>query len=721
MCDKLALQYFEYDASEARHAAPSRTCKIKCLSCNHEIKYDGSTGNLIKHLRTNPHIHSNALQHYFEQKKDRTPSARKRKYDYNYVQQPQSISSTSPTLTPCTTTTSPIQLATDFNNYLLKLETLTNCQQLDVFDRKPFDDLLTTWICVDPSTSMFALESSHLKELLFNLNPGYTPLTRRQLVHDCVPKLYSTVQTKIKNILNKCDSVNILCEVCSNSNGKLVVTLSSKSIDSNWSPVKHVLKCFRLNLNPSSVKDICDLIFRKFNECMSEYQIENKVLKVITDDGSGLLKILNDFRSKLLLPIDESSIDDLLAHQITNSCHGFGLDDGDVDADYDDDDDCITFDDDLNIFDGEEINPSKIADDFANMDFGSGRYVCAANKIQKVINDTIRFNEFEELLAKCRNIFLKAQNVQSFRLKLHNLKKTCSNPMGFSSVYMLVKAVLSLTNKEFEDLMMARNLNVRLTVLDREKLQELSELFEDLYICLNHITNSEGHVTISKILPAIRTVLHHLTNRAFKHFDEIRIDLVKSIESNFSYLESDYIFGIASMLDPNYSLSWSPLSQRKVWFDRLKAMVTMEVERNQAKSERTEQDPSRHDTSLSIANSSAKWIITFQDDYENELDKIEKCLNNFLFKCKNIKNNNGIAPNGGSQQDQVDVHIDPLKFWKEYENEFELLSPIAKRLFGIPASLSNQQKPFPTTHTQKWNTSDSSKIFFLRNNKDLID
>jgi hypothetical protein len=85
-------------------------------------------------------------------------------------------------------------------------------------------------------------------------------------------------------------------------------------------------------------------------------------------------------------------------------------------------------------------------------------------------------------------------------------------------------------------------------------LSELENLLELVYTCTLGL-EGDG-VTISRVLPYIRSLKQGLRDIRTINIDDLRLDLLLSTEKRFNYIGDEHLFGIASILDPNYCIYW---------------------------------------------------------------------------------------------------------------------------------------------------------------------
>ena len=146
----------------------------------------------------------------------------------------------------------------------------------------------------------------------------------------------------------------------------------------------------------------------------------------------------------------------------------------------------------------------------------------------------------------------------------------------------------TLEDEEFDD---ENNENI---IEVREKVVELTTVLEQLYKFTNMI-QGDG-VTISKLLPSLKTVIRNVNLRALHeesmrsnknlkakdfHFDRFSQAIIEGINDRFDYVFKEDIYTLASILDPNYGTSWIPVEERKYWLDKFQ-VISVEMGENES-------------------------------------------------------------------------------------------------------------------------------------------
>ena len=60
------------------------------------------------------------------------------------------------------------------------------------------------------------------------------------------------------------------------------------------------------------------------------------------------------------------------------------------------------------------------------------------------------------------------------------------------------------------------------------------------------------------------------------HFYELRDRIVKNVTNRFNYAKKDDMFTFASLLDPNYGITWMPKDDQIIWLAKFEALMINE-------------------------------------------------------------------------------------------------------------------------------------------------
>lgn len=381
----------------------------------------------------------------------------------------------------------------------------------------------------------------------------------------------------------------------------------------------------------------------------------------------------------------------------------------------------------------EEISSDQIAKEICDELNNVSRINCTAHRLQLAIKDALKLNEASDLIKKISTIVNRGRHSTHVMDLLREAKKCLKtrNETRWNSVFYMLKSFSKLTNLEIDTILncgkkgkktkKGSNEELKFSAKDRERMHELSQILQELEIC-SDMLQGDG-TTISKVLPALQTVIHKIDLKSShelmlskdktvkpKHFyfEDLSSSLIDSIKSRFQDVFTEPLFAISSMLDINYGTSWIKPEDKSYRINRLKKMVE-ELDENE--------------TLESISNTKKKnkassdWVLVYDDEnsfteQNFEYDLMLKKFFEFQRQCRLINREKGNS------------YIEPLVWWKENEKLFPTLAKLAKKFLGIPASSGSIERFFSKTgyilrqHRRQMTNVLAESLFFLKENDD---
>lgn len=192
-----------------------------------------------------------------------------------------------------------------------------------------------------------------------------------------------------------------------------------------------------------------------------------------------------------------------------------------------------------------------------NVDFKCHRLGCCAHTLQLVIKDGLAKSiSIASIISKVAKVCNKIHKSNSHVEVLEEVKKTISsaNLTRWNSQLRMIKSILTIPQTAMEKIYFKEN-ELKLSLGERqilEKLVVLLDPFNDLTIDLQKDFGS-----ISVLYPAYRGIIFKLSKFTddpdLKHIAE---EFERSIKARFSFVQTDPIFALASILNPRYGLNW---------------------------------------------------------------------------------------------------------------------------------------------------------------------
>lgn len=283
----------------------------------------------------------------------------------------------------------------------------------------------------------------------------------------------------------------------------------------------------------------------------------------------------------------------------------------------------------------------------------------------------------------------------------------------------MIDSYLKLNGSEIKTLLSFKTKNKNiieqkeliLNVIEYEKLKELQQIPKDLFICTQILQGD--NVTISKIIPAIRTVKYNLQSMKLKRLVEVATNITDSFNRRFMYLE-DEIFYFATILDPNFAFDFLAKAERDLWITKLKDILEVDYDNNTLIS------------SLSKRKSPPKYWTRLpgcESNDENDSDLILNEINIYLEKsrCYIKKHYEDIELAAKmNRSEPFYKYADAFLFLKDNESSIKYLPDKAKQILSIPATSASVERFFSKTgfilrpHRRRIDDDLAEKLFFLK-------
>jgi hypothetical protein len=145
-----------------------------------------------------------------------------------------------------------------------------------------------------------------------------------------------------------------------------------------------------------------------------------------------------------------------------------------------------------------------------------------------------------------------------------------------------------------------------------------------------------------------------------------------SLDERFSFLEDDHLFGIASLLDPNYGVYWLPPEEVDIWISRLAASIS-HIETLVPLSQ-----------FVNKPTAVKKPFITFHKHNASEdSGSMRSKIKTFMM----------LMP-----EPDPDNYVDVLAYWNLQSRAQPLLADLAKKVLSIPAGTDGVERAFSQTN-----------------------
>ena len=286
----------------------------------------------------------------------------------------------------------------------------------------------------------------------------------------------------------------------------------------------------------------------------------------------------------------------------------------------------------------------------------------------------------------------KSSHVIAEELRFLNKKLNTKNLTRWNSILFMIRSVLKLSPDEIQQIkykmpnVTAEDKEKRrrfdLSHNERDMLKELKSLLELFEWVTDEFQSND--ISISRVYPCVISLIEKLTDTSsdYHYTEEIRRELLSSLNKRFSNLINQDICQLSTFLDPHFG---SDLFNE----EKLQAVKTRLVSLIQQQ--------------MVIDVVQEKVNDKLNEEKFNKIHKAEKKRSEYYVTYK--QTNNNISNESKCIEDEIidyirylnDDHFeftDTLDFWRLNETRFKELSKLAKKFLGVPASSAAVERMF---------------------------
>ena len=344
---------------------------------------------------------------------------------------------------------------------------------------------------------------------------------------------------------------------------------------------------------------------------------------------------------------------------------------------------------------------------------------CVAHNLQLVIKDGFKLSDdYNVLIDKVsKNIVSKSKCSTAVAEELRELnKKLCKrNLTRWNSTLFMIRSVLKLTPFDFTAI--KNNLpikskkqrelkkNFNLSEQERAMLHELKEILEMFEFVTDEIQTND--VSISRVFPCINYLKSSLAKASNVIYTEkLRSDLLKSINERFKDVKENDIYIFSTFLDPQFGIAAFEDQMKLIVKAKVSTFLKLEALKNQVKQQVVPEPKNFFHNVEKKRNEN--YIFYENNQSSNESDGIEREIEEFVRTIR-----------------ASSCHC-PLEFWKTNQLKFPLLSKLAKKLLGIPASSAAVERMFSISghifslKRRRMGVKIFAQLVFLKLNENLL-
>ena len=403
------------------------------------------------------------------------------------------------------------------------------------------------------------VDNASFNNFMNDVDSKYKPVSRRDITRSFLPVLQKRCISKLKEICSEANHVSLTLDLWSDRRMRTYFGITLHTV------IDDKYKSFLLSFEQLQGKHSADKLAAEFDRVIQLYNLNEKIVRLITDNASNNLAAFND----IILPGFEDYFNEMIddESEIVRS-----------DEDVEENEDYV----------GGELNQLLTPDvddtiyqttlNVTGEEFL--RLPCFAHCLQLVVNDGIKScNAAVSSLMKVASLAKLAHTSTVFAEQLekgkYNIPK--ANRTRWNSQFQTVKKIINIPSSTLNSILtdMKKN-DLILNTRDRKILEEFISLFE-LFDEATVLTQGESYATISLVAPTVLRILFDL-ERELSSSTLILVSLCKtlilSIKSRFSGLLrhfeidvpfashsmserfSDVIFLISPLLDARFKLLW---------------------------------------------------------------------------------------------------------------------------------------------------------------------
>ncbi|CAM4895123.1 unnamed protein product [Rotaria socialis] len=531
------------------------------------------------------------------------------------------------------------------------------------------------------------VESAGFRDFMKECGFKFEPISAKKLKRDIIPSFANNVLKKIQETLNKVNHVTLTIDGWSDRRCRSFLGITCHFIDDKMIPQAYLIDFVRLK-SPHTGENIQQLT----EDVLDEFEIKEKVFKIITDNASSMIKA---YKFGLLVDEETDKYGD-----ISKSMSGTApmLDDYDHDIE-------------LNDFQVIDVCQDDDIDD--PEDPATLRLSCFAHTLQLCVRDGLKnSSHVSRVLGKCQALAKFSHKSSKVADLLDELNQRINkmNVTRWNSEYLLIKSILLIGKNDLESITKLMDNSITFSNNDFTVLEEIINILEPFYE-ISIKCQAEAIVTASLVVPAVVHLVTHLRDikENLSFCTKLAQQLQSSLEIRFAGIIkrlnqdevenndpfSDSIYFMAAALDPQFKFYWiRDLRLPANAENRLKQNILQLILDYISKYVTTSSTNSSHqraDQSFSSLPLSSLSSATFSSSTPKPKRR----------KLFNYNDDNNDESNDSTSMDaanELEAYInDPVRSrFSEYwlNSRFSILKTLVIRIFSVQASSAPVERVF---------------------------
>lgn len=332
------------------------------------------------------------------------------------------------------------------------------------------------------------VENEGFREYTAKLQSNYTLPSRKTLTKKLIPEICNEISQKIRNMLNQTKNVGVTTDIWSSDSNKSFITVTCHFINTN-----NELENVVLDTKEIPGSHTAEAIAGSVQGVFDDWNISDKVIAIITDNGSNVKKAVNDILKKSHIP-----------------CVGHTLNL------------CVT----------DAIEANVLFKD-------------CLKKCKKIVTHFKSSNLASDKLKEVQN-----------QLNVSNLKVKQEVSTRWNSSFIMIERLLEIREPLSVAMSYLPNAPEPLDASEWVFLKECVEVLEPLHTMTEEMSG-EKYPTLSMVIPLLRSIQHALKNTPTNTDVGLylKTQLIEIISRRFSGWETNKLVAKATFLDPRFMKS----------------------------------------------------------------------------------------------------------------------------------------------------------------------
>ncbi len=515
--------------------------------------------------------------------------------------------------------------------------------------------------------------------------PGYTPPCYNTVRDTLMPHALEEMEDRLRDLLKKGDGFVLSADIWTSRRGHSFLGIVASFIDGTFRGHTVLLSCDHIQGHHTA-----DRIYQMYESVLKYWNVERRVIRVVTDSASNMVKAFN------LFPVTEEE-DELIDEGTVGASSSSAEHEEDGPPEL------------------SQIEVEEVAANVKNMinkyfTVSSLHLRCPIHMLQLAIKDAINEHDsINRLLVKVGNVVrsVRKSTLNTEQTDRLGVRPTTACITRWSSQLQMIDSVLRLFQKDPLWQTKLKTTAAHITLNEVRQLTHLVRVLTPLVDLTDNLQRELGN--LGMILPAVSEIKSLLTiNDAalpmmIAAFGET---LANNISSRYDRYYTDKHILLASVLDPRFKTEW--VIRDESVCNRLGEIRDLLVE----ETERLNPPRGTPDTDTSPGSESEPKRARLFGSYFSEQLRTPGDAKGEVEKFFSSPRQNPDA--------------DVIQFWNENSKSYPRMAKVARTVFSIPSGSASAERVFSAAglvsrnHRTSLKPQTLSRLVFLKvNSKEL--